>query len=404
MGAEPSPEPPPPEESVHREWARHRAREGPVRQEDAPEDPHPTFHVYGWDHVREGLEHPDVVLADVYHDLLREVMGKGMHTTDPPEHTDYRERIEPVFRESVREFTRDSLESRATEVWEEFRGEPRVNLVERYTAQVPFRVLGDLLGLPSAHEPRVREVVRAYSRAFKRVQRDPGKINHLKTIRDQLREYYGGLVRSVRRASPRNNLLSRLVHRMPDGEEWAEEAIVSFLLHLGPAATDSTSAAAGMMLYGLLTHRDQLEFLRQDPSRVSAAAEEGLRWEAPFSVLDRKADEDLTLGSTRIPEGSRLLLHVAAANRDPDRFEDPHEFELQRPDREHLTFAGGPHLCLGRHLARREIQAMLRVLLREAEEIQLAPGEAETIGVRGRYWRSLPELPVSLGEAARTTG
>lgn len=192
-------------------------------------------------------------------------------------------------------------------------------------------------------------------------------------------------------------LISKLAHATEDGARLSDEMIQSFLMHLAPAATDSTATAAGMTLYGLLTHRDQHDALRRDPSRVAEAVEEGLRWEAPFAVLDRKARDSFSLDGTEIPAESRLLVHVGAANRDPDVYERPDDFIITRKQHDHLTFAAGPHVCLGRTLARREIQAMLRVLYRTFEDVRLDPERKDEAYVGGTFWRSIPTLPVVVG-------
>lgn len=376
----------------HPDWDRKRAESCPYPEES--DGSSPTFSVLSRENARACLEHPDVVLADVYREHLETVMGKGMHTLDPPEHTEYRSRLKPLFQEAVGRRTSETLEACASRVLADLRGRKRIDLIDEYTSVVPFRVLSRTLGLPRGHHVWFRRTVRSFSRAFQKVQQDPAADGELQRVRDVLRSYFSDMVDLARGRTVTEGLIPALAHVREDGARLPEKMIASFLMHLAPAATDSTATAAGMTLYGLLTHRDQHDRLREDLSRVPAAVEEGLRWEAPFAVLDRKAAEPITLSGRRIQAGSRLLVHVGAANRDPDVFRRPHQFELDREHHRHLTFAAGPHLCLGRTLARRELQAMLRVLYRTFEDFRLDPQRRDQAYVGGTFWRSIPKLPV----------
>lgn len=377
------------------EWARKR-RQGCPYREDSAEDEPVTFSILTREHARICLEHPDVGLADVYAEHLREIMGEGMHTLDPPAHTHRRAKLKPLFQEAASTLTADELERHAGRVFTAFEDRERIDLMEEYASVVPFHVVSELLGLPASHRAWFRRAVRGFSRAFQQMQIDGSKGKLLRRSRDEIREYFRRMIQAARERTGDDGLLMKLAHFKEGGERLPVGTILGFLMHLAPASTDSTATATGMTLHALLHHRRQHEKLRDDLSRVPGAVEEGLRWEPPFAVLDRRVEEPFELGGRELPKGARLLVHVGAANRDPEVFERPDVFDVEREPGRHLTFAAGPHLCLGRTLARREMQAMLRVLYGNLEDFRLDSERSDEAYVGGTYWRSIPALPVVL--------
>ena len=134
----------------------------------------------------------------------------------------------------------------------------------------------------------------------------------------------------------------------------------------------TTAHAIGLTLRLLFDHPDVLERVQADPALIPAAFEESLRFEAPLPASPRQCIQDTELGGVPIPAGSSLMLLFAAANRDPRRFENPDEFNIDRPDaRAHFTFAGGVHTCLGAPLARAEGRIGIETLLRRCENLRL---------------------------------
>ena len=184
-----------------------------------------------------------------------------------------------------------------------------------------------------------------------------------------------------RRTDPADDLISKLATEEVDGERLTDDEIMNFLKLLFPAGADTTYLGLGNTLYGLLTHPDQLEQVASDlGGQARAAAEEGLRWEAPVALLPRHNPQDVVWNGIAIPADTPLIFAIVAANRDPAQFEDPDRFDVGRRPSGVLTFGFGKHFCLGAHLARAEIEISLKVLLSRLPGLRMADDPGARIG------------------------
>jgi cytochrome P450 len=166
--------------------------------------------------------------------------------------------------------------------------------------------------------------------------------------------------------------------------------VISFLRQLVNAGGDTTYRGTSILLTGLLRNPDQLEAVRQDRNLIPQAIEEALRWDGPVLVQTRMTTEDVTLGGVDIPAGSVLDVVAGAANRDPAKFAEPDRFDIFRPrGSRHFSFAGGPHICIGQHLARVEMTRALHAILDRLPNLRLDP-EKSPPEIRGCMMR-VPE-------------
>jgi cytochrome P450 family 142 subfamily A polypeptide 1 len=179
-----------------------------------------------------------------------------------------------------------------------------------------------------------------------------------------------------RRARPRGDLLSVLVHAEIDGERLREDEVLqeSLLILVGGDETTRHVVSGGML--ELLRHPEQRRRLAADPRRIPAAVEEMLRWVSPIQNMARTATRDAVLCGRRIRAGEKLLLLYPSANRDEDVFAEPFRFDTARDPNPHVAFGGyGPHFCLGHALARLELRVMFEELLRRLPDLELAGDE-----------------------------
>jgi cytochrome P450 len=147
-------------------------------------------------------------------------------------------------------------------------------------------------------------------------------------------------------------------------------------------------------LWHLLTHPDQLELVRTQPELLAGAVEESLRLEPAAATIDRYATRDVELGGAPIRTGDLVTISIAGANRDPASFPDPERFDVQRDNAgRHVAFAGGPHVCIGMHLARLEAHSALRLVLARLPDLRLD----QPIAPRGLVFRKPPSLNVTWG-------
>src|SRR5262249_48275410 len=134
--------------------------------------------------------------------------------------------------------------------------------------------------------------------------------------------------------------------------------------------------------------------LRDDPTLVRSAVEEGLRYDGTVQLLQRIAREDLTLRGKMIRQGDLLYLSLGAANRDPEVFPEPDRFDVGRSDNRHLAFGAGPHHCLGMTLARRELEVSLRRLVQRMPRLRLDEERPVRRRADSLVFRGLDSLPV----------
>jgi 4-methoxybenzoate monooxygenase (O-demethylating) len=156
------------------------------------------------------------------------------------------------------------------------------------------------------------------------------------------------------------------------------------------AGVDTTVHGISAVLSGFATHPDQWQRLRQDPGLARVAFDEAVRWESPVQTFFRTATTDVQIGGTVVPEGHKVLMFLAAANRDPRRWTDPDRFDLGRDPSGHVGFGMGLHQCVGQHVARLEAEAVLTALARRVRSIELAGPTRRHYNNTLRAWASLP--------------
>jgi cytochrome P450 len=152
----------------------------------------------------------------------------------------------------------------------------------------------------------------------------------------------------------------------------------------------------GITLTALLERPELLEKVRQDRSLLRPAIEESLRWQATDPMFSRWVTRDTELFGVAIPKGAVIHLCLGAANRDPERWSEPDEYDITRTPRASMAFGGGAHICLGMHVARAEITTGINALLDRLPNLRLDP-EAEPPRYIGFYERGATEIPVVFG-------
>jgi cytochrome P450 len=172
--------------------------------------------------------------------------------------------------------------------------------------------------------------------------------------------------------------------------------VLGFSFLLLAAGSGTTWKQMGIALVALLENPEWLEASKEDPTILRAAIEESLRWTPTDPMFARFATRDTTLGGLEIPSGSVVHLCFGAANRDPARWEKPDHFDPSRPLQAHLGFGGGPHICLGMHVARVEMATAVSALLGRLPDLRLDP-DVEHPRIIGMYERGPTSVPVVFG-------
>ncbi len=273
---------------------------------------------------------------------------------------------------------------------DEFKNLGQADLVKAVTFEFPTRVTAALLGLPQED----LEMFRRLSLDLISIMDD---IEAGLNASIELGTYFQEQV-NQRRRKMTDDIIGDLVAAEIHGEKLTDESIISFLRLLLPAGLETTYRSSGNLLYLLLTHPEQLEAVRRDRNLIPAAIEEGIRYETPLVLVARNTTRDVEMHGLTIPEGAAITLCMGSANRDEKRWADPDNFDIHRPRRAHISFAGGIHSCLGMHLARVETKAMLNSLFDRVTELELVADE--DTGIVGMPFRSPATLPVTFRAAS----
>jgi len=206
---------------------------------------------------------------------------------------------------------------------------------------------------------------------------------------------------AARRLKPADDLISVLVDAEITDEDGVRhrldnDEIFGFAFLLLAAGSGTTWKQMGIALLALLRNPDQMAAVREDRTLLKPAIEEALRWTPTDPVFARFASRDVVLGGVEVPAGAVVHVCLAAANRDPSRWERPDEYDLFRPLQSHLAFGSGPHMCLGMHVARTELTTAIGALLDRLPNLRLDP-DAQQPSIVGLYERGPTTVPVRFG-------
>ena len=354
--------------------------------------------VLGYDEVAQVLNDPARFSNQGYAFNLGITFGRSISTMDAPEHPRYRRIFQKAFLPNIVSQWGDSLvDPVIAQLMDQFSARGGADLVQEFTLHYPFHIIYRQLGLPPAdvktfHKLAIAQTVVSFDHA------------HGTEASQKLGTYFKALLDERRSKQGGNDLVTLLAHAEVEGERLPEEIVISFLRQLVNAGGDTTYRGTSVLLTGLLSNPDQLEAVRRDRSLIPQAIEEALRWDGPVLVQTRMTTQDVTLGGVHIPAGSVLDVVAGAANRDPAKFPDPDRFDIFRArGARHFAFAGGPHICIGQHLARVEMTRALNAILDRLHNLRLDPDQPPP-QIRGCMMRVPEHVHVRFDAAASAQG
>jgi cytochrome P450 len=291
---------------------------------------------------------------------LEALAARSLIGSDPPVHGPLRSLVNRGF--TPRRIA--SLESRIREIartaLDAMSGEREPDLVGSFFVPLPVTVIAELLGV----EPERANDFKHWSDVLM-----SGITGSAAGGPEQLFRVFGDLtayvtsVAEIRRAHPREDLISTLVDAAEGETALTPFEIVMFVVLLLVAGNETTTNLLGNAVLALIGHPQQLAAVRSDPGLIPALVEETLRWDGPVQFVFRRATQDVELAGTRIPAGATVMPLIGSANRDEAQFPDADRFDLRRDAQGHLGFGFGIHFCLGASLARLEARVALEELL-----------------------------------------
>ena len=325
-----------------------------------------------YEDIREVYQNSDLYSTDGvlrFPILVGETFPLIPQAVDPPRHGLYRVMLNPWFSPKKVAELEPGIRGVIGELIDGFEGRGECDAAYDFGRIFPVRVFLDLMGFPQA----MLDEFLSWEYALLHNRGDVAKMrwgitNAIAYLRRFVEE---------RRAAPRDDLTSHIVHAQIDGRPISNDEIIGTMFFLWIGGLDTVAATWALMIRRLALNPALQEALRADEARIPDAIEEFMRVQ-PLVNSVRRAKADHEIRGVRILKGDSVLTYNNAGNFDPAEFENPREVRFDRAQNRHFTLAGGPHRCLGSHLARRELRIALAEFLRRVPPFRLKPGADRT--------------------------
>jgi cholest-4-en-3-one 26-monooxygenase len=379
------------------QWFDELRRSDPVHWQEDPHEGVPFWAVTKHADVVRVSRHPELFSSFERTSLFREPVDDNdlhenqlmMVNQDPPAHTRLRSLVNKGFtprmvgrlEARIREFCH-AIVDRAEELGEG-------DFVRWVSAELPLEVIAEVMGCPLEERDQIFDLSNRLI-GFD----DPEFQTSVDDARVAAAEMYmfSDRLRLEREKDPQEDVVTKLAQAEVDGHKLDELEFNLFFLLLTVAGNETTRNAISHGMLAFLDHPEEWERLRADRSLLESAADEVIRWAHPVIQFRRTAMVDTELRGTQIRKGDKVVVYYASANRDEEVFDDPYRFDIGRHPNPHVSFGGGgPHFCLGAHLAKLEVQVMFDVLAERLPNIELT-GPARRL--RSNFINGIKEMPV----------
>ncbi len=317
--------------------------------------------------------------------------SENLLAKDGENHRRLRRLVTKAFTPRIVEQLRPRIQQIADDLIDLVEERGSMELVDDFAFPLPITVIAELLGIPVED----RERFRAWSSNVVMPALTPEDREIAKRRGDEFIAYLDDLF-TQRRAEPTDDLVSALVLAEDGGDTLSENELYSMVVLLIVAGHETTVSLIANAVHTLLTHSGELAALRADPSLMTSAVEELVRFDSAVErAITRWVAADTDLGGQALRRGDLVIAVIGSANRDTDQFFDADTLNLARVDNKHVGFGRGPHYCLGAPLARLEVEIALETLFRRLPNLHLAIDEDDLYWRPIPLFRSLASLPVA---------
>jgi len=284
-----------------------------------------------------------------------------MISMDPPRHNQYRRMLSPGFSPARIRQLEDRIRDRARAILNRLEGRETCDFVTDIAAELPIQMLAELLGVPQEDRGKLFE----WSNALI-AEDDPEYRPSPEATAQKLASMceYAVSLWDARSARPGDDLISMLISSRVDGEAMTREEYIGTFVLLVAAGNETTRNSIAGGFLALAEHPGEKRRLLDNPSLMSGAASEIVRWVSPVMHMRRTALEPAEIGGQRVRPGDKIILWYCSANRDESVFDDPFRFDVGRSEPPHLGFGAGQHFCLGARLAEVQIRTFFEEFLR----------------------------------------
>jgi cholest-4-en-3-one 26-monooxygenase len=385
---------------------RRLRRESPVYWHEDPARNVPGFWaVTRYDDVVHVSRHPEVFSSHVRTSMFEEFAEEDislyqlmMLFMDPPQHTRQRSFVNRGFTPRMIKQLEEHIRDVGHRLIDEVVTRGEACFVRDIAAPFPLYVICELIGAPVEDRQQIFD----WSNALIGFD-DPdfaSSAEHARDVSALILDYAHELA-AQRRRQPRDDIATSLLEPDADGRRLGADEFAMFILLLIMAGNETTRNAASGGMLALFEHSEQWQRLIGNRGLLRTTADEIVRWVCPVNLFRRTALSDTELRGQRIAEGDKVVMFYSSANRDEDIFDAPYAFDVGRDPNPQIGFGGGgPHFCLGTHLARLELTVLFELLLDRMPDIRQA-GEARRL--RSNFINGIKEMPVRFTPSERLT-
>jgi cytochrome P450 len=323
--------------------------------------------------------------------LFSKLQENSLVHVDRPRHT----RLRTVLQKSFAPVVIKQLEGPIREIVIELldiisdKNEREIDYIRDFAFPVPTSVIAQFVGVPPSERQLFRNWSRGITEGFD-INATPEMQIATNTVFKEFREYILKLA-DERRRCPQNDLMTRFVQAQDKEGRISEEELINNCILLLTAGHETSASLLANGILTLLQHPDQMERLKNDPSLISSAIEEMMRYSRALQMVMRVAKEDFEMNGNRFKQGQTVVILLSAANRDPEVFHEPDRFDIGRTPNPHLGFGYGIHHCLGAPLARVEAPIALWEFIKRFPDVSLTGRPLEhMVTLRNLTLRELP--------------
>jgi pimeloyl-[acyl-carrier protein] synthase len=328
---------------------------------------------------------------------IAQLMVKLMLFMEGAAHTRLRGLCSQAFTPARVEALRVHIQDIANRLLDEVMPRGEMELISDFAAPLPSIVTAELLGVPTSDHRKLKQWSAGLAEMLGNFQHNPDRTESVLNTAAEMSAYFRDAIRE-QRVHPREGLLHALLAAEVEGDRLSDEEVAASLIVTMVGGQETTMNLIGNGMLSLLRNPDVAADLRNDLSLIPSAVEELLRFESPSQHTARLAQDDIELGGKLIRKRQAVYAVMGAANRDPERFEDPDRIDIRRKENRHVAFGFGAHFCFGAPLARLEGQVAFATLLRRLQNPELKPGPIswrDNLGLRG-----LNALPLTFSKRA----
>lgn len=346
-----------------------------------------SYAALSYDAVREVLTKPDIFSNSIHEEISGELWGRSIAVMDPPEHGKFRRHMQRGFTPKlVKSWEDNVIKPMIEERFAAIRHKGKANLTRELTGFYPYQIFCEVVGFDARDVTKMAKWLKMMNRfAIDPAEGMKGSV--------AMKEYALNIL-NERRAKPKNDLISALTEAEIDEGKISDEQFVAAIIHLIQGGVDTVFKISSSMVQLLLSHPDQYELVKADRSLVHNAIEETMRYEGVLTHMPRLVMQDTEFRGVNLVKGRVMYVFHGIANRDPERWENPHKFDVTRKPIQNMGFGMGPHLCIGMHLARHELSHYLNHILDDLPNLRWDPDLDEPPEISGFSFRSPLELPV----------